>query len=393
MEVEIVKFDNMGRGIGYLNNKIVFVPKTVPGDIVKLKDVKEKKNYIEGNIDYIKTPSKKRCEYKCPYYDRCGGCDLGHISYSDSLEYKLNKVNDIFKMNKINYSVDKIVKSSNKYNYRNKVSLKVIDKKIGYYETKTHELVEIGKCLLCKESINSLLKDLSLLNIINGEIVIRSNYKNELLIIINSQDKIDNIDRITMNHKVVGVVINEETIYGNNYFIDKIDDYLFKVSYNAFFQINEDICSKIFKRIAEEDKGSMLDFYCGVGTFSVLNNQLTLGVEINENAINDANSNKLLNKKDNIEFICADAKDIIDKINNSYKTILLDPPRSGVNKDILNKIISEKIEKIIYISCFPISLARDIKILENDYSVKDITLFDMFPMTEHVETLCVLERK
>lgn len=397
MNVEIVKFDNFGNGIGYINDKIVFVPKSIPGDVVKVKIQKEKKKFIEGEILEIITPSNMRIKPICPYFDRCGGCDLMNISISEALDYKLKKVNDLINKAKINYEVYEIIKSDNYYNYRNKVSLKVKDSKIGFYKNNTHELVEISSCYLINENMNYVLKDISLFNIRNGEIVIRCNYKAEILIQIISNDIVENIDKIVNNHKIVGIIQNDKTIYGENYLIDKINNYIFKISYNSFFQVNPFVCSKLFKFIENNVNSSkkVLDLYCGVGTLSIVakkTSEYALGVEIIENAITDANLNKILNKEQNIDFICNDTKKIVDKIEKSFDTVILDPPRSGVSSKILEKIIDENICKIIYVSCNPQTLVRDLKILENSYVISDFKLLDMFPNSEHVESFVVLEK-
>lgn len=397
MNVEIVKFDNFGNGIGYLNDKIIFVPKTIPGDKVEVKILKEKKKFIEGELIKIISPSKIRIKPICPYFDKCGGCDLMNISISETLDYKLNKVNDLLKKSKINYEVTEIVKSDNYYNYRNKVTLKIKDSKIGYYKNNTHDLVEINYCYLVNENINKIIKDIYLFNIQNGEIIIRSNYNEDILINIISEDKVENIDKIISKHKIVGIIQNDITIYGENYFIDKINEYMFKVSYNSFFQVNPSICSKLFKLIENHviDSKKVLDLYCGVGTLSIVaskNSEYVLGVEIIENAIVDANLNKSLNNKNNLEFICNDTKKIIDKINKSFDTIVLDPPRSGVSSKVLDKILLENINKIIYVSCNPQTLVRDLKILEDNYIINDFKLLDMFPNSEHVESFVVLEK-
>jgi len=398
MNVEIIKFDNIGRGIGYLNDKIIFVPKSVPGDIVNVKITLEKKNYLEGKILEIIKPSKLRIKAICPYFNICGGCDLMNITLSESLDYKLNKVNEMLEKGKINYRVDEIIKSDSTYNYRNKVTLKVVDSKIGYYENETHNIVEINYCYLCNEIINDLIKNIKILDISNGEIVIRCNYNDELLISIKTDDEIKNIKDVIDNYKIVGIIKNDVTIYGENYFIDKINDYVFKVSYNSFFQINPFICSKLFDFIEAETKKSInvLDLYCGVGTLGIVaskNSKSVLGIEIVNNAIIDANLNKMLNNKNNIEFICDDTRNVINKITNTFDTIILDPPRNGVSKNVLNKIINEKIKKVIYVSCNPITLIRDLKILENEYEIIDFKLLDMFPNSEHVESYVVLKNK
>jgi len=398
MNVEIVKFDNFGNGIGYLNDKIIFVPKTIPGDIVNVKILKEKKKFLEGELIEIIKPSKIRIKPVCPYFDKCGGCDLMNISISETLDYKLNKVNELIEKTKLDYKVEEIIKSDNYYNYRNKVTLKVKNGKIGYFKNNTHELVEVNYCYICNDVINNLIKDLNILNIVDGEVIIRCNYSSDILLNINSKDKIENIDKLISNHKIVGIIQNDKTIYGENYFIDKINNYLFKVSYNSFFQINPFICSKLFYLIEKytENSNNVIDLYCGVGTLSIVtskNANYVLGVEIVENAIIDANLNKTLNNKNNLEFICNDTKKIIDKINSNFDTIILDPPRSGVSSKVIEKIIKENINKIIYVSCNPQTLVRDLKLLENDYDIKVFKLLDMFPNSEHVESFVLLEKK
>ena len=398
MKVEVIKFDNSGRGIGYLNDKIIFIPKTVPGDIVDVEIVLEKKNYLEGRLVEVITPSKLRQKSICPYFNECGGCDLMHISLSESLEYKLNKVNDILKRNKIDYEVTKIIKSECPYNYRDKVTFKIVDGKIGFFQTDTHKLVEINYCYLCKDAINNVIKDIHTLNIKNGEVIIRCNYNDELLLSLNTLDKIDNIETLINEHKIVGIVNNDKCIYGEDYFIDKINDYLFKVSYNSFFQVNPYICSELFKLIEKytDKSNNVLDLYCGVGTLSIvasMNAKNVLGVEINSNAIIDANLNKTLNKRNNVDFICEDTKNILNKITSDFDTIILDPPRSGVVQKVLNKIMEVNPDKIIYVSCDPNTLARDLKLLEDTYLIDDFKLLDMFPETEHVESFVVLNLK
>lgn len=398
MKIEIVKFDNLGRGIGYLNDKIIFVPKSVPGDIVEVKITLEKKNYYEGKIVNIIKPSRIRREAKCPYFDICGGCDLMNISISENLDYKLAKVNEILDKNNINYEVKDIIKSNSEFNYRNKVTLKIVNKEIGYYENNSHNLVRIDYCYLCNDTINAIIKDLKLLEIINGEVVIRCNYNEEILLDIKSSDEIKNINELINKYRIVGIVQNDKAIYGENYFIDKINNYIFKVSYNSFFQVNPYICGKLFELIEKHTESShnLIDLYCGVGTLSIVaskNASKVIGVEIVENAIVDANLNKNLNNRKNIEFICNDTKKIIEKITNSFDTIIFDPPRNGVSSKVIEKVINEKIDKIIYVSCDPITLARDLKLLEKYYNILDFKLLEMFPNSEHIESIVLLERK
>ncbi len=396
MEIEVLKFDNLGRGIGFYNDKIIFIPKAVPGDVVLTKIISEKKNYYEGQIQKLIKPSKLRVKAVCPYFSQCGGCDLMHISISNGLDYKLFKINELLKHNKIYYNVDEIIKSPQQYNYRNKITLKVKNGQIGFYESKTHEIVAIDYCYLANKEINKVIKDLKNLEIQNGEITIRVNYKNEILLIIQTEDNVNNLDVFNKNYQLAGVIINNENVLGSNFLMDKIGDYIFKVSYDAFFQVNPFICEKLFSLVSSNtsESNKVLDLYCGVGTLGIVaskNAQNVLGVEINTHAIKDANINKMLNNRNNCEFLESDTKDIVDKIISDYDTIILDPPRSGVNKNVINKIVQEKISKIIYISCEPITLMRDLKLLENNYQIVDFKLLDMFANSEHVESFVILQ--
>ena len=388
MKLEIIKFDNLGRGIAYDDDKIVFVPKAIPGDIVTVVRKREKKNFLECEIKEIIKPSKLRKEVICPYFSLCGGCDLMQISTSEKLEFKLNLVNELLHKNKIDYVVKDIIKNNREYNYRNKITLKIVDGLMGYYENLSHKLVPIDYCYLANDEINNVLKEIKRLNIQNGEVTIRCNYKNELLII-----KIACYGYLIDNFLIAVIIVNDECLYGDDYFIEKINDYVFKVSYNSFFQVNPFICSKLFNYISSytSDSKNVLDLYCGVGTLSIVaNHDYLLGVEIVDNAIKDANLNKNFNLKKNIDFICSDTKNVIDKITSKFDAIILDPPRSGVDEKVLNKIKEVNIKKIIYVSCNPLTLVRDLTLLKNNYRIEDFMLLDMFPNTHHVESLVVL---
>lgn len=397
MEVEIKKLDDFGRGIGFINDKIVFVPKTIIGDIANINIVVEKKNYCIGELINIVKPSKLRTDAKCPFFNVCGGCSLQNIEYRIELVYKLDKVNNLLKKNKIDYEIKEIIKSDKQFNYRNKVSLKIENGKLGYYESETHNIVEIGYCLLLANPINEVLKDISSLNIINGELTIRSNYKGELLIIIYSKDILSSYESIINNHKVAGIILNNEVIYGSDFFVDKIEDYIFKVSYDSFFQINPYICSKIFQyiNIFTLDAKNLIDLYSGVGTLSIVSAhhvKSVLGVEIVKNAVSNAQTNALMNNLENVSFIESDTDKITENIKGK-DFVIVDPPRSGLTKNIIDSVIDYKVENMIYISCDPLTLIRDLKLLLNDYEIKDMKLLDMFPNTYHVESIVVLNKK
>lgn len=395
MQVVIDRFDDLGCGIAYVGDKITFVPNTVPGDTVAITITKENKKYNIAKVDkYIKL-SSRRVKPKCPYFDICGGCTLQSISYEDTINYKYNKVKNLFKKNNIDINPT-IIKNPSPFNYRNKISLKVVDKKIGFYEENTHNIVEIKECIIASPAINKTIPLISEFNIINGSITIRCNKNDEILIIIESNDKLNiDINYLKTQIKLVGIVINNETFYGDNFLIENINGYFYKISYDSFFQVNPYVASILFnevsKRINESD--TVLDLYCGVGTLSLNATRAkeVIGVEIVENAILNAIFNARINKIDNVKFILNDSTKAIVKLNKKFSKVIVDPPRSGLTKTIIENILNINPEEIIYVSCDPATLVRDILLFIDKYSISEAIVFDMFSYTYHVETMIILK--
>ena len=398
MNVKIEKMDDFGRGIAYIDDKVVFVPKTIVDDIVDIKIMIEKKKYSIAKVNEIINPSKLRIPFKCPYFDICGGCSLQNVEYRIELEYKLQKINNLLKKNKIDYQVKDIIKSAKRYNYRNKVSLKIEDNIIGYYEKDTHNIVEINKCFLLNDAINDVIDDLPRLSIINGSVIIRSNLKGELLLIIYT-DKLnkDGIKYLVNKHRISGIVLNDKCIFGSDFLVYKIDDYKFKISYNSFFQVNPYICKELFKIVKDytKDANNLIDLYSGVGTLSIVakeNASSVLGVEIIDNAAINAKTNAMLNGVSNISFIASDTNKIISYLEGK-DFVMVDPPRSGLTSKVIEGIKKYQVKNILYVSCDPNTLMRDLNLLLTDYKIIEFKLLDMFPNTYHVESVCVLEHK
>lgn len=394
----IEKLDNHGRGICYINNKITFIENALPNEEVEIKITKENKKYNEGIVTKYIKKSSKRIEPKCPYFEECGGCNLLNTTYEETIKYKKDKLESIMsKYAKINKNID-IIESQNTLNYRNKITLKVINNKYGYYVSNTHKLVPINNCLLAEQPIKEFIKDINKLNIKNGEVIIRSNYNEELLIVINTKDKINpDIEYLKENHKIVGFIVNNEIINGDNKFIEIINNKMFQVSYDSFFQINRYICGKLFELINDNIKEgeTILDLYCGVGTLGLNANKAKkiYGIEIIPNAIINAITNAKINKQNNAYYMVGNTSKCIDKINDKIDTIIIDPPRSGLDEITRNTIIDMKPNKILYISCDPMTLARDLNILKEYYNINLIKGLDMFPYTYHIETICIMERR
>lgn len=393
-QVTINKLDNKGRGIGYTSGKIVFVKNALLGEVVTLKNIKEHKKYITADIQNIVKKSELRNIPKCPYYDSCGGCNLMHVGIDYQEEYKEEKVKEILKKYANIKENVKFIKNNKELYYRNKVTLKVKNGEFGYYNDETHNFINVNNCLLVNNKINEFIKS-NVIKINNGELVIRVNYQDELLISIKSEENISILNDIN-KYNVVGVVLNDKIIYGTSFFYDYIGDFKFKVSYNSFFQVNNYIASNIFMILKSNLKGkNLLDLYCGVGTLGLSlkdNFESIYGIEKIENAIIDAKKNALINNCHNAHFYAGDTYEVLKDINVSFDTIIVDPPRSGLNEETRNLIIKLKPDKLCYVSCGPFTLARDLNILNKYYDVEKINALDMFPNTYHVECVCILER-
>ena len=398
MEYLITDLNHLGQGITRIDNKITFVPKTVSGDIINLEIIKSHKNYNEAKLLKIVKPSPDRIEYKCPYYNKCGGCNIANLEYTNQLKYKKEKVINIFKKyNKIDINPT-IIASDEILHYRNKITLQY-NEKLGLYEEKTHNIIEIEECLLMPQKVNDIIKLLNKYNYNTSlqKIVIRI-INNQVMINIIAKDISKSLIEILKNLDV-SVYHNSKYISGNKVLIETLNNYKFSILPDSFFQINKKQTINLYNQIVEyanpqkEDK--VLDLYCGVGTIGIYLSKYckeVLGIEINKSSIENANINKKLNNVENISFIEADVSKVLSM---KYKAdiIIVDPPRSGLDKNTIETLIKINPKKIVYVSCDPITLSRDINLLKNNYILKDIKLYDMFPETYHVESVCVLERR
>lgn len=398
MKIDIEKLDDFGRGIGYIDGKITFVPNTVPGDIVNINIIKEHKKYNETTIDNFIKYSEDRVKPPCPYFTKCGGCTLQNLSYENTINYKLNKIKNIFTKNRIDINPE-IISNPNPYNYRNKISLKVVDTKIGFYLNNTHNIIEIDECLIANPAINECINYIKNFNIINGNVIIRCNQNAEILIIIESQDNLTiDIELLKKKIKLVGIIINNKTFYGKNYLFERINNTLFKISYDSFFQVNPYIASELFQLISDNIKqyDKVLDLYCGVGTLSLNAASKALsvtGIEIVPNAILNALFNASLNDLSNVHFVLNDVSDAIAKIKLDFNKVIVDPPRAGLTKETIDILLKINPTSIIYVSCDPQTLVRDYKLLSDTYEIEKSYILDMFSYTYHVETVLILKKR
>ena len=392
MQVHIDRMDHFGNGIGNINGKIIFVKGALPGETVDVTITKDKKSFMEGTINTIIYKSSKRVEPFCKYFGVCGGCSLCHLNYENTLEYKKERVKNIlskFDIPKIN-----VIRNENDLYYRNKIELKIVDGKLGFYEKSTHNLIEIKECKVTKKSINKSFEFIKNMKLENANVTIRANYNDEVLIIIDSKEK-----PVILNpedYKIVGIVLNDKCIYGQDNFMEKINNLFFTVSYNSFFQVNNYINLELFNLIKENIVGkTVLDLYSGVGTLSIVASKVVdkvYSIEVTANAVKNALINAKINKCDNINFILGKVEDKIGFINDKIDTIIVDPARAGLDKKTIEVINNICPQRIIYVSCNTQSLANNLVDLAN-YEIKKFYILDMFSYTYHIECFCILDRK
>lgn len=404
MIVKIEKLDHQGRGIGFVNEKIIFVPFTLPGDIVNINITKEKKNFGEGKVVKYIEKSNMHIENNCPYFEVCGGCDLRHISYEDELKFKENKVKEILsKFTGIDIKVSKIIGSDDITFYRNKVKFGV-DKKLGLMKRNTHDIIKINKCLIASPKINELIEVLNKCNL-DGvkDVTIRKSYfTNDTMIILDIIDT-KTIDKSLTNlEKYVDSLIFTQNssvlkIIGKGNIIERLKYFSYKISNDSFFQVNSRQTVKLYDLILEKCSFTgdeiVYDLFCGTGTIGIYlskNARKVIGVEINKEAVVDANENKKLNGIDNIEFYAEDVTRFVDRNLEKPDVVVFDPPRAGLNTKIIDTIKKFSPKKIVYVSCDPVTLARDLKEFSDKYNIIDVTPVDMFPRTYHVECVSLL---
>ncbi|MCI5701514.1 MAG: RsmD family RNA methyltransferase [Erysipelotrichaceae bacterium] len=392
MEIEILDFDDLGSGLGKINEKVCFVKNGLPKEILKVKIVKENKNCSNCEIENIILKNKNRINPICPFYQECGGCNFLHAT--KSLENK-------FKIKKGEKFLGKIEKfyETREFNYRNKVIFHVKNGDIGFFKEKTNELVSINYCYLLNDKINEVLKlflknkDLNF----NGNILIRVNNLEDSLVAITGNYKY--IDLIKTSNLITNLIYNDKVIKGNSYFYEVVSNYKFKVSYKSFFQVNLDglISIKIILESFLQDKNirNALDLYSGTSVLGIIISKYVknvISVEENKSSTDDALINKELNKINNLQVINGRVEDYIDTFKD-IDLIILDPARRGLDLKTISYLKKIKSKYLIYIACKMDSLRRDTKYLKDDYEVLENYLVDMFPRTNEVESVSILKLK
>ena len=442
--VEIIDDGYEGEGIAKIDNFTIFIPNSIKGETVKILIVKVLTSYAFGKIIEIIKPSKDRIEADCSTYKRCGGCNLRHIKYEKTLEIKQNIVQSLVnKTLQTNIQVNKTIGMENPYYYRNKIQFPVgIDKEgtpqIGVFANRTHDIIPVQDCIIQNKLAQEITKSAFKFWIDNNlsiydektqkgllrHIVVKAGIKTNqymCIMVINGKKMEKQEDFITYltnqfpeiksiiincNMKNTNVILGKENyiIYGNGYIKDILGDFEFKISPFSFYQVNPIQAEKLYQigvksaNISKED--IVFDLYSGIGTISLFMAKYAkkvYGIEIVEEAVKMAKENAINNKVENVEFIAGDVEkvlqDFIHEKNIIPDVIMVDPPRKGLDKNTIENISKVKPKKVIYISCNPATLVRDLHMLEEKYEITSMTPVDMFPFTHHVECVTVLQLK
>lgn len=431
-EIEIVDMGNNGEGIGKLDSVVVFIPYAIKGEIVKTHILKVNKNFAYGKIVEIIKKSESRITPPCPFFGKCGGCNLQHISYEKQLEFKTSIVQTTLqKQLGKDIKVEDCVGSDLPFHYRNKMQLPTTVEGIGMYKENSHNIVKIDNCLLCDDWIATIIKiienyvddnNVSLYDEINHNgllrhILIRKVDNSFSITLVINGDKLPNKNSLInllkssfnefstfycINKIKNNTILTQDIvcIYGNN--TQQTEDFgiEYYISPTSFLQVNRNIQNKIYSKILSliKENDVIVDAYSGAGLLSAILSKkakLVYGIEIVKSATENANNlmehNKILNVK-NINGDCAIILPKIIKENNNA-SIILDPPRKGCDINVLNAIAQSNPKEIFYISCNPSTLARDLKALQTKFNIDLIQPYDMFPQTKHIETLVHLIRK
>ena len=442
--VDIMDNGFEGEGIAKIDNFTIFIPNTIKGERVRIMIVKVLSSHAFGKLIEILKASPVRETEDCQTYKRCGGCQLRHIKYEETLKIKQNAVQSLVnKTLKQKIEVEEPLGMENPYHYRNKAQYPLgINKEgkpvMGVFANRTHEIIPIQNCLIQNKQAEEVAKfifDFIVKNKVSiydekkqkglmRHIVTKIGIKTKeimCILVINGneipQEK-ELINQVIMhfpnvktivkniNKQNTNVILGKENIpiYGDGFIKDKLGEFVFKISPLSFYQVNPIQAQRLYQigvdaaQITKQD--IVFDLYCGIGTISLFMAPFAksvYGIELVEEAVCAARENALINKIDNAQFIAGDVEKILDDLINKQKIIpdivMVDPPRKGLDRRSIDNILRIFPKRLVYISCNPATLVRDLSALEVLYDIKRLKPVDMFPFTSHVECVAVLELK
>ncbi len=433
-----------GAGVAKLDGYPIFVPRALPGEEGEIKVIKVKKNYAIGRLIELTEESEERVEPPCPIFKNCGGCQIQHLSYEAQLEHKRKHVEGVLRrIGKLdNVTVHPTLGMEDPWRYRNKAQVPVGERNgdiiAGFYAKRSHEIVDMPNCIIQHEESDhtvQLIKDLAkkygiraydeekhrgtLRHIVTrhgkntGELMVvlvtrGKELPNKKNIIQDIRDNLPHVKSIVqnINPKKTNVIFGDKTevLWGEEVIYDKIGDVKFAISARSFYQVNPDQTKVLYDKALEyanlTGHETVIDAYCGIGTISLFLAQKAkhvYGVEIVPEAISDAKNNARLNDLTNAEFAVGEAEKVMPwwyAQGVRPDVIVVDPPRKGCDETLLETIVNMKPERVVYVSCNPATLARDLKYLaEHGFETKEVQPVDMFPQTMHVECVAEVVRK
>ena len=435
-----VDISSEGKGVIKNGRDIIFCDGIFPNEKADVEILYHRAGVYFGKVKKLYNLSKDRIQPRCKICTSCGGCQYQQLSYKAQLEYKTKRVKEaLSRIAKVKTSVLPCIEMDDPYNYRNKIQVPFTkDKngkvKFGFYKENSHIVMPIKECAIEDQRAAPILWDIKLLleemnipcyNEDSGKGILRyvlirtSHHYEELMVVLvttqlNFPGQRNFINELVSRHPEITTIVenvnnrhtnvilgnSEKVLYGPGHIKDDILGLTFEISASSFFQVNPIQVEKLYtcalNLIDLSKKEIVLDAYSGVGTIGLIaakNAKRVISVEINKSAHKNAIENAKRNNVNNIDFICADAGEYISKSDEDIDVLIMDPPRSGSDEIFLSTVINKRIKKIIYISCNPETLARDIEFLSSMYKVNYVQPVDMFPMTAHVETIVGLYRK
>ncbi|OON99591.1 MAG: 23S rRNA (uracil-5-)-methyltransferase RumA [Epulopiscium sp. Nele67-Bin004] len=437
-KLEIVDISSEGMGVGKHDNCAVFVPNTIMGDVVEAKIIKVAKNYAVGKLLEIIEPSEFRKDTSCEIAGKCGGCQLQNVTYTKQLDWKRKRVQDAIKrIGKLDgITVLPTIGMDEPSHYRNKAQypIRKVDGKIqiGFFEKRSHTIVDLNECMIQDSRNTEIIKivrnflEQNNISIYKEEthkglvrhLLIKTSYHFDdiMVCVVVNGEKLPHSDKLVDGLKNIcsSICINVNTtkgntilgnksivLFGEEYIEDKIGELTFKISPLTFFQVNplqtEVLYSKAFEFARLTGSETVFDVYCGIGTISLFvakQAKKVYGVEIVESAIENAKQNAVANGIENAEFFVGKAEDVVTDLYGKGATadvVIVDPPRKGCDEKLLDTIMSMSPKRIVYVSCDPATLARDLAYIKG-YAVEVVQPVDMFPHTNHVENVVLLSK-
>jgi len=422
-KLKIEKLVYGGKGLGRLNGRAVFVPQVAPGDVVIVEETSRKSGYSEAEVVRYVEKSKYRTTPRCPYFGRCGGCDWQHIDYESQVKFKRDILEEnLQKIGKIKRpNIEEVIPSSSPWFYRNRAQLKVRNGKVGFFAKGSHNVVDIDRCYLLKEDIHDVMPrlkellrelpseptDFHIYSSSKGEVLLKIVYSGRFKRVNLSLERVKEILRLNVVgfgiYKAGGDGYPERVkFFGRDFTYELIDKFKFRVSADSFFQVNRfqvgNLISRVSRVAMEQQYMLAGDLYCGVGTLTIPVGRYVhraFGVEANFSAVSDALYNKDINGLRNITFYCRQTEEALNIVKDyNPDLIIVDPPRSGLNQRVVRELSHvPRLRKIVYVSCNPSTLARDIALFHQfGIDMEKVKLIDMFPQTYHIEAIAYLRK-